>query len=126
MATVTLSAQPLEIKDGLWYPTNPPTKAFLDQQTSDKFLETMRGITPPKKPDQAAPSPDDAFLKAYSLIRIARESLAENHRDVAKISLQTALSVLSSIQKESPQWGQEIVKDHIELAQNLLATVSAD
>lgn len=125
MVTVIASAQPLTIKEGLWYATHPPIKVFPDdEQAFDDALKDFWTKIPDKESEKAIPSADKDFLKAYSLIKVARQSLAENHRDVAKVSLQTALNVLSAIKKKSPQWGQEIVKDHIELAQSLLATAT--
>lgn len=120
LVTVAASAQTLQTEDG---PSSPSTNLPSGEASGDS-AQDQPAQAPPEASGQAIVTPDKTFLKAYELIKTARQSLSQNDREAAKADMTTALDLLSSIQKEFPQWNRDVVKQYIEFSNQLLAIVT--
>jgi len=118
----TSAAQPIDARGDLWYPTNPPKKVSPDneKEAGDALMKALRNRVEGKI------SPDESFLRAYKTIQVAQNNIKNKEYAQAKDDLTRAISILSDLQTQSPQWGSEIVKYRIDFANSLLASLPAN
>jgi len=118
----TSAAQPIGARDELWHPTNPPKKVSPgnEKAAGDALMKAQRNQVEGKI------SPDESFLRAYKTIQVAQENVKNKEYAKAKDNLTRAISILSDLRTQSPQWAGEIVKYRIDFANSLLASLPAN
>ena len=125
-AVAPASTQPIDARDELWNPTNPPKKASQSQQdqaeiqkkSQDALLKALREHA--AKPER---SPENLFLDAYKMIQVAQQNIQSKEYSSAKERLTQATTTLSDLHNQYPEWGKEIVRYRVELAQSLLTSL---
>jgi hypothetical protein len=126
VALATASAQPIDVRDELWYPTNPPKKAFQDKQEQSEIQKKSQDALLKALRDQAARqnrSPEDLFLEAYKAIQVGQKNIQNKEYSPAKENLTQAITTLSNLQNQFPEWGEEIVRYRVDIAQSLLTSL---
>jgi len=124
----TASAQPIDVRDELWHPTNPPKKVFRDKQEQSEIQKKSQDALLKALREQASEqkrSPEDLFLEAYKMIQMAEKKIQSKEYSPAKDSLTQAITTLSDLHNQFPEWGEEIVRYRVELAQSLLTSLPA-
>ncbi len=126
LAATVATAQPVDVKDELWYPTNPPKKVYPAKDTSapeQKAPDTAPEGIPHQGAGNTTSSPEDMFLAAYQRITAAQKNITAKEYDLARKGLTQALTGLDDLSKRYPQWQPQIVKFRSESTQKLLSTL---
>lgn len=126
LAATIATAQPIDVKDELWYPTNPPRKVSPDTQApapaQKASADTSANITS-QGSGNITRSPEDIFLAAYQEVTKAQKSITAKDYDEARKDLTRAITGLDELGKLYPQWQPQIVKFRTESTQKLLASL---
>ena len=115
--TACLNAQPLDWRDNLVYPTNPPKDAVQRENP-----EIKQKVIPALKTQSAqeSKSPDDQFLEAYKIAQQGLSFSQNSKPDKAREMFLSARELLNGLTKQYPEWQPSVVKYRLDYLQKLL------
>lgn len=116
----SLNAQPIDWRDNLVYPTNPPQTAVprSNADVQSKVLAALRAKTT-QKPD----SPEERFLEAYKTTQSGKKYSENQDQQKARECYLKALDNLRNISKEHSDWQPKVVQYRTEYVQKLLTNL---
>lgn len=110
-------AQPLDWRDNLVYPTNPPRSAVQREnpELKKELLEALRQDAASKNI-----SPEDRFLEAYKTAQEGLQYSRDENSQKARELFLGSKELLHALRKENPDWQPAIIEYRLKYLQTLI------